>query len=45
MYGTVAINVRETRRGNQKWTIQSQWQHLENQTEDKDKQIQHNTEN
>jgi hypothetical protein len=28
------LNVRETRRGNQEWTIQRQWQHWEHKTQD-----------
>jgi hypothetical protein len=27
-YKTLRINVRENRRGNQQWTIQSNWKHL-----------------
>jgi hypothetical protein len=31
------INVRETRRGNHIWTVQRQWQHWVNKTQDEDK--------
>ena len=36
-YKTLRINVRENRRGNQQWTIQSNWQHWVHQTQDEDK--------
>jgi len=32
------INVRENRRGNQEWTIQRNWQHCVNKTQNEDKQ-------
>ena len=32
------INVREYRSGNQKWTIQRNWQHWVHKTQDEDKQ-------
>ena len=32
-----SINVREYRRGNQKWTIQRHWQHWVHKTPDEDK--------
>ena len=32
---TEQINVRENRRGNQKWTIQRHWQHWAHKTQDK----------
>ena len=38
-YSTVKyIYIRENRRGNQEWTIQSYWQHWVHKTKDKDKQ-------
>ena len=43
---TGQINVREYRRGNQKWTIQRNWQHRVHKIQDEDKQnktkLQHN---
>ena len=36
----IQINVREYRRGNQKWKIQRNWQHIG--TQDKEKKTQHN---
>jgi hypothetical protein len=36
----IEINVREYRRGNQKWTIQRNWQHG---TQDEEKKPKHNT--
>ena len=35
---TGQINVRENRRGNQKWTIQRHWQHWAHKIQDEDKQ-------
>jgi hypothetical protein len=42
-YKTLRINVRETRRGNQQWTIQRNWQHWVHKTQDEDKQIKNTT--
>ena len=43
---TKQINVRETRRGNQEWTIQRHWQHWVHKTQEEEKQNKiHNTEN
>jgi hypothetical protein len=39
------IKVGEQRRGNQKWTIQRNWQHWVHNTHDEDNQRTHNTEN
>ena len=36
-YTTLRINVRENRRGNQQWTIQSNRQHWVHKTHDEDK--------
>jgi len=36
------INVREYRKGNQKWTIQKNWQHRVHKTKDNKKRTQHN---
>jgi hypothetical protein len=35
--GRMKINVRENRRGNQDWTIQSHWQYLVHKKQDKNK--------
>ena len=35
---TKQINVRESGRGNQEWTIQRQWQHWVHKTQDEGKQ-------
>jgi len=40
---TQQINVREYRRGNQKWTIQRNWQHRAHKTEKNKTKTQHNT--
>jgi len=40
-YSNMSINVREHRRGNQKWTIQNKWQHMVYKTRDEDKQSKH----
>jgi hypothetical protein len=38
------INVRENRKGNQKWTIQRNWQQMVHKKQDEDKQNKnHNT--
>ena len=34
----LTINVRESRMGNQEWTIQKHWRHLAEKTQDEDKQ-------
>ena len=36
-YKTLRINVKENRRGNQQWTLQSNWQHWLRKTQDEDK--------
>jgi hypothetical protein len=36
------INVREYRRGNQKWTIQRNWQHMTDKTQKNKAKTQHN---
>jgi hypothetical protein len=36
------INVREYRRGNQKWTIQRNWQHMTDKTKKNKTKAQHN---
>jgi hypothetical protein len=36
-YLSYDINVRENQRDNQEWTIQRNWQHWINKTQDKDK--------
>jgi hypothetical protein len=35
------MDIRDYRRGNQKWTIQRNWQHRVHKTQDEDKQNKH----